>query len=109
MRNLRKALYTQCLRYTQAIATWFPADTKISRPKGGYVLWIELDKSINAFDLYKAAMEHNISIAPGQTFSVDGRYTNFIRISFGIPYDEVIARSFKTLGELISKMKGNVQ
>src|SRR5258708_27063542 len=44
MRNLRKALYTQCLRYTQAIAEYFPDDIKVSRPQGGYVLWIELNK-----------------------------------------------------------------
>lgn len=48
MRKLRKALYTQCLRYSQAIATYFPPDTKISQPQGGYALWIELDKNINA-------------------------------------------------------------
>jgi DNA-binding transcriptional MocR family regulator len=35
MRNLRRALHTQCLRYMQAITTHFPADTKISRPQGG--------------------------------------------------------------------------
>jgi DNA-binding transcriptional MocR family regulator len=104
MRNLRRALYTQCLRYTQAIATWFPANTKISRPQGGYALWIELDKSINAFELYQAAIEQNISIAPGQIFSTDARFTNFLRISFGIPYDDVVEKSFRVLGELIKKL-----
>jgi DNA-binding transcriptional MocR family regulator len=104
MRNLRRTLYTQCLRYTQAIATHFPANTKISRPQGGYALWIELDKSVNAFELYQAAMTHNISIAPGQIFSTDARFTNFIRISFGIPYDDVVEHSFNVLGELIRNL-----
>ena len=103
MRNLRRALYTQCLRYMQAITTHFPANTKISRPAGGYALWIELNKSIDAFELYQAAIAQNISIAPGQIFSTDARFTNFIRISFGIPYDEVVERSFRILGELIKK------
>ncbi|MBD1366064.1 PLP-dependent aminotransferase family protein [Mucilaginibacter sp. ZT4R22] len=101
MRNLRRALYTQCLRYMQGIAEHFPPDTKISRPQGGYALWIELDKSINAFELYQAAMQHNISIAPGQIFSTDARFTNFIRISFGMPYDDVVDNSFKVLGQLV--------
>jgi DNA-binding transcriptional MocR family regulator len=104
MRNLRKALYTQCLHYMQGIAQYFPPDTKISQPQGGYALWIELDKSINAFELYQAAMAQNISIAPGQIFSTDARFTNFIRISFGRPYDEVLENSFKVLGELIRGM-----
>jgi DNA-binding transcriptional MocR family regulator len=105
MRNLRKALYTQCLKYIQGIATYFPADTKISRPQGGYALWIELGKNVNAFELYQAAMAHNISIAPGQIFSTDARFTNFIRISFGLPYDDVLENSFKILGDLVKGME----
>lgn len=102
MRNLRKALHTQCLRYTQAIAEYFPNDVKVSRPQGGYVLWIELNKKIDAFELYKQALVYKISISPGQIFSTDSRFTNFIRISFGIPYNDEIEQSLKTLGQLIS-------
>ncbi|SDP53543.1 DNA-binding transcriptional regulator, MocR family, contains an aminotransferase domain [Mucilaginibacter sp. OK268] len=104
MRKLRKALHTQCLRYTQAITTHFPVDTKISRPQGGYTLWIELHKKINALELYQAAIAQNISIAPGQIFTTDARFTNFIRISFGIPFDDLVEQSFRILGELIRKM-----
>ncbi|QEC76123.1 aminotransferase-like domain-containing protein [Mucilaginibacter ginsenosidivorax] len=104
MRNLRKALYTQSLRYTQAIATYFPSGTKISRPQGGYALWVELDKHINAFELYQLAMAQNISIAPGQIFSTDARFTNFIRISFGLSFDDVVEQSIKVLGELVRSL-----
>ena len=103
MRNLRKALHTQCMRYTQAIAEYFPPDVKVSRPAGGYVLWIELDKRVDAYELYKKALGNNISISPGQIFSTDSRFTNFIRISFGMPYDDEIDKSLKTLGKLINK------
>jgi DNA-binding transcriptional MocR family regulator len=103
MRNLRKALYTQCLRYTQAIAEYFPDSVKVSRPPGGYVLWIELDKDVDAFELYEKALTYKISISPGQIFSTDSRFTNFIRISFGIPYNNEIEQSLKTLGLLLSK------
>jgi DNA-binding transcriptional MocR family regulator len=105
MRNLRKTLHTQCLRYTQAIATYFPQGTKISQPKGGYTLWVELGKNINAFELYQAAIAENISIAPGQIFSTDGRFTNFIRISFGMLFNEQVEQSFRTLGALIKKLE----
>ncbi|MFI5136602.1 MAG: PLP-dependent aminotransferase family protein [Sphingobacteriales bacterium] len=103
MRNLRKALYTQCLRYTQAITEYFPPDIKVSRPQGGYVLWIELNEKIDAFELYEQALTYNISISPGQIFSTDSRFTNFIRISFGMPFDDEIDESLKTLGHLIGK------
>ena len=70
LKNLRKALHTQCLRYIQGIIQYFPADTKISRPQGGFVLWVELNKKMNAFKLCNEAMKHNISVAPGKIFSV---------------------------------------
>ncbi|ASU34187.1 aminotransferase-like domain-containing protein [Mucilaginibacter xinganensis] len=103
MRNLRKALHTQCLRYTQAITEYFPDDVKVSRPEGGYVLWIELNKKVDAFELYKQAIAFKISISPGQIFSTDSRFTNFIRISFGTPYNEEIDKSLKKLGQLMSE------
>jgi len=101
MRNLRRALYTQCQRYMQAILDYFPPTTKMTQPGGGYVLWIELDKNINAFTLYQEALSKNISIAPGQIFSTDSRFTHFIRISFGISFDENIDKSIRVLGNLI--------
>ncbi|WAC14389.1 aminotransferase-like domain-containing protein [Dyadobacter pollutisoli] len=102
MRKLRKALHTQCLRYMQAISEYFPADIKVARPQGGYVLWIELNAGINAFDLFESAIKEDISIAPGQIFSTDARFTNYIRISFGKPFDNAIDAGLRRLGELIS-------
>jgi DNA-binding transcriptional MocR family regulator len=102
MRNLRKALYEQCLRYMQGIVNYFPAGTKISRPQGGYALWIELDKQLNAFEIYQQAIHQQISIAPGQIFSTDGRFSHFIRISYGGVYDEMIDKSLQVLGSIIN-------
>jgi DNA-binding transcriptional MocR family regulator len=104
MRKLRKSLHTQCLRYTQAIIDYFPKDTKVSRPQGGYVLWIEMNQSIDAFALFEKAMQEKVSIAPGQIFSTDGRFTNYMRISFGAPFDETIDKSLKKLGKLVADM-----
>ncbi|MVN23318.1 aminotransferase-like domain-containing protein [Mucilaginibacter arboris] len=104
MRKLRKELHTQCLRYIQSIVEYFPPDIKISQPCGGYVLWIELPKSVDAFELFQQAIKQQISIAPGQIFSINGNYTHFIRISFGLPYNSDINKSLKALGGLIYKL-----
>lgn len=106
LRHLRKALHTQCLRYLQAITAYFPEDTRISNPQGGYVLWIALNPGINAFELFKQAIAENISIAPGQIFSTDARFSNYIRIGFGQPFDKKIDKSLKVLGGLVKKMIG---
>ena len=103
MRNLRKALHTQSLRYIQAIAEYFPADTKVSRPMGGYVLWVELNQEVDASVLFEKALEQNISIAPGQIFSADGRFTHYIRIGFGNPFCKEIEDGLRVLGRLVSR------
>jgi DNA-binding transcriptional MocR family regulator len=105
LKNLRKALHTQCLRYMQGIIEYFPDDVKISRPAGGFILWIELHKNINSFRLFQQAMKHQISITPGQIFSLKGNYGHCIRISFGQPYDNNVEYGLKILGQLIRKMK----
>jgi len=104
LKNLRKALHTQSLRYVQGIIEYFPADTKISRPHGGFVLWLELNKKVNAFKLRTEAMKHKISVVPGRIFSASCNYSNFIRISFGKPWSEDVDYGLMMLGQLIKKM-----
>lgn len=104
MRNLRKALHTQSLLYTRAIYDYFPESTKVSQPQGGYVLWVEMDKRIDAFHLFRLGLKYNVSISPGHIFSTDARLTNCIRISFGTPLNKDIEQALKVLGTIASQM-----
>lgn len=105
LRHLRKALHTQSLRYIQAICEYFPDDTKMTRPQGGFALWIELNKKINTYKLHKKALKHNIGIAPGQIFSSQARFENCLRLSYGEPWSARIEDGIKTLGKLVREMK----
>jgi DNA-binding transcriptional MocR family regulator len=105
LRHLRKALYTQSLRYMQAICEYFPEDTRITRPTGGFTLWIEMNKKVNGFKLHKKALKHNIGIAPGQIFSSQARFENCFRISYAEPWCERIEDGIKTLGKLIKEFR----
>lgn len=105
LRHLRKALHTQSLRYIQAISEYFPDDTKMTRPQGGFALWIELNKKINTYKLHKRALKQNIGIAPGQIFSSQARFENCMRLSYGEPWSTRIEEGIKTLGKLAKEMK----
>ncbi|MBL7724749.1 MAG: PLP-dependent aminotransferase family protein [Chitinophagaceae bacterium] len=104
LKTIRKALHTQCLRYMQAIIDHFPEDTKVSRPHGGFILWVQLNKKVNTFKLRVEAMKHHISIVPGKIFSASCNYNNCIRISFGKPWDDEADYGLMILGKLIKKM-----
>jgi DNA-binding transcriptional MocR family regulator len=104
LKKLRKALHTQCLRYLQGILEYFPADTKVSRPQGGFVFWIQLDRELNAYRLYREALKHNVSVAPGQIFSPKGQFGNCLRLSYARPWDAEVEEAVRILGSLITKM-----
>jgi DNA-binding transcriptional MocR family regulator len=105
LRHLRKALHTQSLRYSQAISAYFPDDTRVTRPQGGFVMWIELNKKVNTYKLHKRALKHNIGIAPGPIFSSQGRFENCFRMSYGEPWSDKVEEGIKTLGKLIKEFR----
>jgi len=103
LRRLRTAVAGNVERYREAIATEFPAGTRVSCPRGGFVLWVELPAGIDALDLHEAALKKGIVIAPGQLFSVRGRFSNFIRMSAGVPWNDRMAGGMRTLGKLVER------
>lgn len=103
LRHLRKALHTQCLRYSQAVSEYFPEETRVTRPQGGFSLWIEMNEKIDAFKLHKRALKHNIGIAPGHIFSTQGQFQNYFRISYGLPWTDHIDQGIRLVGDLIKK------
>lgn len=101
LRHLRKALHTNCMRYTQAITNYFPEETRITRPQGGFALWLEFNKKFDGYKIHKQALKLNIGIAPGQIFSSKGQFSNCFRISFGLPYGDKVDNGLRQLGDLV--------
>ncbi len=101
LRHLRKALHTQSLRYIQAVCEYFPDDTRMTRPQGGFALWIEMNSRVDAYKLHKKALKQTIGIAPGQIFSSQARFSNCFRMSYGEPWSDRIEQGIRTLGKLI--------
>ena len=76
----------------------------MSTPKGGFILWLELDKKVDTYHLYQEAMQHKISIAPGTMFTLQDRYQNCMRLSYGMPWTNEVDRALKRLGNLVHGM-----
>lgn len=104
LKRLVPVLKQNAGRMTAAVERSFPANTGISAPKGGSVLWIELPRSLDSEELFNAAIKECISIMPGDVFTAGRRYRNFIRLSFGHPWSEAIDQGIETLGRLVHEM-----
>ena len=101
LRRLRGSLEANVDRYREAIMTEFPEGTRVSAPRGGFVLWVELPLANDALTLHQSAMRRGIVVAPGPLFSARPRFNNFIRISAGAPWSDRIQTAIKTLAKLI--------
>jgi len=100
LRGLRATLEAQRDAYTTAIAEHFPAGTRVSRPSGGYFLWVELPPGCDSFVLWRHAMAAGISLAPGPMFSASGAFRNFVRINAGHDCDARTIAALRTVGRL---------
>lgn len=103
LRSIRRAYREQVQRFSTAIVQHFPLGTRISRPRGGFVLWVELPAEVDSVQLYADALKAKINIAPGLLFSSQQHYRQCLRINCGIPWDQPIADALETLGQLASK------
>lgn len=100
LRKLRHALAGQVARVREAIASSFPAGTRISRPRGGFMLWVEMPPGKSALELHARAADRGISVMPGNLFSANRRFSSCIRVSCGWPWSDRIERAIATLGEI---------
>ncbi len=104
LRKLRNALKNQMRQTSLAIARHFPDGTMVTSPSGGFMLWVELDRSIDSFEVYQEALRHNISVIPGVICSNSNKYSHFIRISCGLPWSEKLQQGVIRIGEIIHQL-----
>ncbi|MFL6619974.1 MAG: PLP-dependent aminotransferase family protein, partial [Povalibacter sp.] len=100
LRRVRSALALNSQQFTDAVAKYFPSGTRIARPAGGLVIWIELPANVDAAELFRTALASRIGIAPGIVFSAKADYRNYVRMSCGLPWSPTIERAIEKLGKL---------
>ena len=105
LRRLRETLFLERDAMIDAIGRLFPAGTKVTRPEGGYFLWLELPRGTDTLRLHRLALQHGISIAPGSIFSARDDFRHCIRLNYGHPDDRRVTRALRTLGTLAADCK----
>jgi DNA-binding transcriptional MocR family regulator len=104
LRRLRKAYAQQASLMRVMVARFFPEGTRISKPTGGYVLWVELPAQVDAMQLYHLALEQRITIGPGYVFSITGNYRNFIWLNYSSSWSPEVERAVIAVGRLAKSM-----
>jgi DNA-binding transcriptional MocR family regulator len=104
LRRVRKTYAQQANIMAAAVRRFFPAGTRVSRPAGGYVLWVELPEGVDAMALYHAALERRITVAPGHIFSPVPTYTHYIRLNYSSAWSAEVEAAVVTLGKLVTSL-----
>lgn len=105
LRRLRATIAANVARYRDAVIRLFPDGTRVSAPRGGFVLWVELPQGVDALLLHEQALRKRIVVAPGPLFSARQRFANFIRISAGAPWSERMETGLATLARLAAEQR----
>jgi DNA-binding transcriptional MocR family regulator len=104
LRRIRAMLSANAQSFIDAVARHFPAGTRITRPAGGIVIWIELPANVDAVELFRTALASRIGIGPGVVFSAKADYRNYVRLSCGLPWSAAIDRAIEKLGRLVHEL-----
>lgn len=82
LRHMRREYARRTRGMREAILASFPVGTKVSDPRGGFVLWVELPRRFDTLRLYPKALARGVVYAPGPLFSGAGkRYHHCLRLS----------------------------
>ncbi len=100
--RLRQQLKTQREQTAEAIATHFPAGTRLNLPQGSMMLWVELPDQRPVQPVFTAALKLGIRVAPGTLFSNSSRYDHFMRICCGDPYSKAVDGALRQLAGLLA-------
>ena len=101
--RLRRQLATQQSAALDSVRRHFPPGYRVTRPAGGYFLWIECAGTVDSLDVHRRALSAGISIAPGPIFSARRQFGNFLRINYGHPWTAAMDRAVQRLGDILRR------
>ena len=103
LRTIRREYANNVSLLSQAVMRYFPPETRVTRPTGGFVLWVQLPENIDSLEIYKLALKNNITITSGYLFSPTNQFSNFIRLN-AAAWTYPIERAVERLGEMVAEL-----
>jgi DNA-binding transcriptional MocR family regulator len=104
LRRIRREYARNVELMSSAVIRYFPSGVRLTRPSGGFVLWVQLPEDVDSLELYKKALAAKITLAPGYVFSASNQYANFIRLN-AAEFTYATERSLEKLGHIIKEMR----
>jgi DNA-binding transcriptional MocR family regulator len=81
-------------------------DATVSRPQGGFFLWIKLPTGTDGKKLAALAIEARVQYTPGPAFYANGGGEDHIRLAFSYESPEKCYEGARLIGQAIVKAAG---
>ncbi len=107
LRYFTARLAQQMYRFQQAIEKYFPQGTRISRPKGGCILWVDLPQPFDGLKLFEHAIKKGIAIIPGQLTSATNKFNHCIRLNCACDPEVDIEKTIQNLAQMVNELLNN--
>jgi len=104
LRQIRQEYRKNLTQFQLAVQQYFPEGTQISRPEGGFILWLSLPRHIQTKELHLRALDQGISIAPGMIFSNTEQFNHCLRLNCAVPWEREAQWAMMTLGRLAAQL-----
>lgn len=103
LRRMRSDYQRNFEVFTRRVRHHFPCGICLTRPQGGFLLWVELPEPFDALRLNQDLRASHIQIAVGSLFSASGKYRNCLRLSYAQPFTDKTDRALEILGEAVER------
>jgi DNA-binding transcriptional MocR family regulator len=104
LRRIRREYARNVSLMSDSVMRYFPEGTRLTRPSGGFVLWVQLPENVDSLHLYKIALQGGITLAPGHVFSATYQFSNFIRLNAAM-FDYPTERAIERLGVMVKGLE----
>ncbi|WP_174875068.1 PLP-dependent aminotransferase family protein [Vogesella oryzae] len=101
--RIRQQLAAQMHATADAVLRHFPKGTRVRKPQGGMLLWVECPDGSDTTQLLQQALPAGISFAPGLVFAAGPRFGHCLRLSCGQPFTPALEAALATLGRLLAQ------
>jgi DNA-binding transcriptional MocR family regulator len=105
LQQWRRTLAVRCDAMLEALHEHLPPDLHWVAPEGGYQIWVELPRDLDAREVHAAALRAGVLIAPGDQFHVAGRRARGFRLVYAQSAPKEIREGIVRLAGVIDQLR----
>lgn len=107
LRRMRQIYQRNLEVFTCRVRQYFPCGICVSRPQGGFIMWVEVPENIDLVPVCCALGEQGIHQVAGSLLSASGKYRNCLRLNYALPVDAAVEAALRKTGEALGHVLEN--